>query len=164
MRNFNGMTLSIKKYSIVLLVGLGACSGASELNPDPSVIVEDTIITEPVVEDNTEVETPQASDILVDEVMEIHDEVMPKIETINRYMTELEVLKDEDAQASYVYEELDNADKAMMSWMRSVKVNKEGTEEERIAYYETEKIKIENVKTMMLNSIELAKAYLGDEK
>ena len=79
-------------------------------------------------------------------------------------MTELEVLKDEDGQASYIYEELDNADKAMMSWMRSVKVNKEGTEEERIAYYEAEKIKIENVKTMMLNSIEFAKAYLGNDK
>ena len=41
------MTPSIKKYSIVFLVALGACSGTSELNPDPSVIVEDTIITEP---------------------------------------------------------------------------------------------------------------------
>lgn len=158
------MTQSIKKYSIAFLVVLGACSSPSELNPNPSVIVEDTLSTESSVEETTETTSPQASDILVDEVMEIHDEVMPKIETINNYMTELEVLKDEDGQASYIYGELDNADKAMMSWMRSVKVNKEGTEEERIAYYEAEKIKIENVKTMMLNSIELAKAYLGDGK
>ncbi len=158
------MTPSIKKFRIVFLVFLGACSGANELNPDPSVIVEDTIITEPIIQETTEVKSPQASDLLVEEVMEIHDEVMPKVETINQYMTELEVLKDEDAQASYIYEELENADKAMMNWMRSVKINKEGTEEERIAYYETEKIKIENVKTMMLNSIELAKAYLGDGK
>src|SRR5690606_25666812 len=115
-------------------------------------------------ENNVEVVKTQASDLLVEEVMEVHDEIMPKIETINQYMTELEILKDEDAQASYVYEELENADKAMMTWMRAVKINKEGTEEERIAYYESEKIKIENVKTMMLNSIELAKAYLGNGK
>ncbi len=156
--------IPMKKYSIIFLAVLGACSGANEFNPDPSVIVEDTTITETDVKETKEVKSPQASDLLVEEVMEIHDEVMPKVETINQYMRELEVLKDEDAQASYIYEELENADKAMMSWMRTVKINKEGTEEERMAYYEAEKIKIENVKTMMLNSIELAKAYLGDGK
>lgn len=158
------MTPSLKKYSVAFLVALGACSSPSELNPDPSVIVEDTVKTESTIENNVEVVKTQASDLLVEEVMEVHDEIMPKIETINQYMTELEILKDEDAQASYVYEELENADKAMMTWMRAVKINKEGTEEERIAYYESEKIKIENVKTMMLNSIELAKAYLGNGK
>ena len=154
------MIQKINKLIIASLVMLGACAGPSELNPDPSVIVEDTVATEAP----EEIIAPAASEILVKEVMEIHDEVMPKIEIINKYMTELEVLKDEDGQASYVYGELENADKAMMSWMRSVKVNKEGTEEERIQYYGSEKIKIENVKTMMLNSIELAKGYLGNEE
>lgn len=155
------MIQKIKQLSVISLVVLSACSGPSELNPDPSTIIEDTLATEVPVK---EVAAPLASELLVKEVMEIHDEVMPKIEIINKYMTELEVLKDEDGQASYVYGELENADKAMMSWMRSVKVNKEGTEEERIQYYESEKIKIENVKTMMLNSIELAKGYLGNEE
>lgn len=107
-------------------------------------------------------ELDEATEMLYTDVMKVHDEVMPVMEEIQEYKTEMELELDE--RADYILKELEKADEAMMVWMREFKVPESMPKEERQTYLESEKIKIENVKTMILNSIEMAEAYSeGDE-
>lgn len=99
----------------------------------------------------------EATELLYADVMRVHDEVMPKMEEIQEYKTEMELELDE--KADYILKELEKADEAMMVWMREFKTPESLPQEERQTYLESEKIKIENVKTMMLNSLEMAKSF-----
>lgn len=102
------------------------------------------------------------TEALYADVMATHDEVMPKTENIHSL---LEGLKEDDSEkAIFIKSELEKADDAMMSWMRDFQRPEHVVPENRKTYYESEKIKIENVKTMMLNSIEMATSYKGEDE
>jgi len=112
-----------------------------------------------------------------DEVMEIHDEVMPKMGEMNTLKNEL--LADAESLAidstnvenieksntlKQIAAELEEANKSMMDWMRNYKPNfDEQTHEEIMQYLEEQKMKAGEVKNKILTSIEKAKAKIAEK-
>jgi hypothetical protein len=125
--------------------------------------------------------------VLFAEVMVIHDEVMPEMQTINELSKALDSKLKEIQQDSVRIDEdmlrkisenktaLKEADDAMMSWMRDFADKmappgkekyqpyldkKEMTHEAYMEFLAAEKVKIADVKEAMLSSIENAKQLL----
>lgn len=108
---------------------------------------------------------------LYDEVIAVHDEVMPKMQTIMNLKEQLRQKIDSlaadtvanQAQLEKVRsltEALDQADEAMMSWMRGFKRDYgEMTEEEIMDYLNQEKEKIEQVAEQTETAIREAREY-----
>lgn len=104
---------------------------------------------------------------IYDEVMKIHDEVMPKQSIIAKYRDTLDLeLKDEKIQKDtallkkyqQVRQDLNYAYQAMNIWMQEFDVEYEGKSEAEVkAYLEKEKEKISKVSEKMLSSLEGAK-------
>jgi hypothetical protein len=94
---------------------------------------------------------------LFEEVMAVHDEVMPKMDAIHDTKKSLaKILSTSDStQIFSIMKKLDNADEAMMVWMEEFDsdYDKKTLEEQRI-YLNTELEKIKKVKMSMLESIE----------
>ncbi|WPP52470.1 hypothetical protein [Catalinimonas niigatensis] len=113
-----------------------------------------------------------SKDALFNEVMAIHDEVMPEMGRIFRLQKALkqviDSLETQKVSASISVDSLKNiqadlkeADDAMMNWMRSNDFQFENMEEEEIMQeLASEKEKIIVVKDKMLNSIEQAEKVL----
>ena len=110
---------------------------------------------------------------LYDEVMAVHDEVMPKMQDImnlkEQIRGKIERLSQQTGteaeveQLDQMINRLDEADEAMMNWMRNFKRDYEGmSEEEVINYLEEEKEKITEVRQEMLNTIEEAQGVLEE--
>jgi hypothetical protein len=95
---------------------------------------------------------------LYDEVMVIHDDVMPKMTDINRAKKKLRKLKDgtNDELITLQIEQLDAADEAMMSWMHEFDSPELPTLEENLEYLNAEKDKIQAVSDQMLQSLKEA--------
>ncbi|GAB4131043.1 MAG: hypothetical protein OHK0045_17700 [Raineya sp.] len=103
---------------------------------------------------------------LYEEVMKIHDEVMPKQSIIAKYRDTLDLeLKEEKIQKDtlvlnkyrQIREQLNYAYQAMNIWMQEFEVEYEGKSEEEIKkYLEKEKDKISKIADKMLSSLEAA--------
>ncbi|WP_421875892.1 hypothetical protein [Marinoscillum sp.] len=113
--------------------------------------------------------TDEESPSLKDEVMNVHDEVMPKMGELRKTQKELLALADSSAADSLVaakYTELardiEAANESMMAWMRNYDPNYEGTPEDVKEYLQTQLKDIEKVKTDMLQSLEEGKKALKD--
>ncbi len=98
-----------------------------------------------------------------DEVMAVHDEVMPKMEEIfnerQRLSRKLEEINDssETQEINTSLQELIEADEAMMQWMREFNPRQfEGDNEALANYYASEKTKIEEVRTLIITTLENA--------
>jgi hypothetical protein len=93
---------------------------------------------------------------LYQEVMALHDEVMPKMSDINKAKKKLNELKDDengvvmDAQI----EALVQADDAMMNWMYQFKNPESNDFKANIEYLKIQKEKMVEVKTIMLKTID----------
>ncbi len=106
---------------------------------------------------------------LKDEVMAIHDEVMPKIGDLRKVRMELESLSDSlmatdstrAMELSSLAADISDASEGMMVWMRNYEPEFEGTEEEIKAYLEGQKVSIQKVKEDMLESMESGAKALG---
>jgi len=110
------------------------------------------------------------------ETMEIHDEVMPLIDDMQRVSRDLRAMRSElEArpdienqnvllqEVDLVLEKLDLADNAMMTWMQHYKVystQKERPEEELLIYYQNEKLRITEIGQMMEESYQRGKVSL----
>ena len=104
---------------------------------------------------------------LYDEVMKVHDEVMPKMDDIYKYKVRLKKqITDDPAMApekektiEAVILKLDSASDGMMVWMRNFNPLPDslGVEQAR-SYLEEEKKKVVKVKEDMLEAIEEAKS------
>ena len=105
---------------------------------------------------NPEVQT------LYDEVMFIHDEVMPEMGTIHRLKKQIRKLDTQDSISFALIKQLDEADESMMSWMAQFKTDKDASDEEKMAYLNEEKAKISEVSRLMKQSIEDANTFLKD--
>lgn len=104
---------------------------------------------------------------LYDEVMKVHDEVMPKMNDIYKLKEEL---KKEIADAPGMVEEkrkaietailqLDAASEEMMDWMRNFNPLPDSLGEENARkYLEEQKAKVDKVKVDMLQAIDKAKS------
>lgn len=113
------------------------------------------------------IEETEDSDVvlLYDEVMKIHDDVMPKMQDISKLRRELRkkipVVKD----SSIVYSDilyLNKADDAMMDWMArfSEEYMSIQKKEDKISYLRNEIPAIEYVRDIMLESIANAQRRL----
>lgn len=105
---------------------------------------------------------------LKEEVMALHDEVMPKMGELHKTQKRLLSLADStevsDSVAAKEYRKLANAielaNESMMDWMRNFEPNYVGDEKEVATYLETKKKSIAEVKGRMLESLEAGKKVL----
>ena len=105
---------------------------------------------------------------LYDKVMNIHDDVMPKMANINKIKISLGAqlknsknLDDKTTKAiNDLIAKMDEASKSMFGWMNQFK-SPEGrlSHEEGMKYLEEEKVKITKVKELILNAIAEGEAY-----
>lgn len=109
------------------------------------------------MQDSIEVEDPEVV-LLYNEVMKIHDDVMPKMQDISKLRRELRKRIPVVQDSSVVYSDilyLNKADDAMMDWM--AKFSEEymtiQKKEDKISFLKKEKQAIEHVRDIMLESI-----------
>jgi 6-phosphogluconolactonase/glucosamine-6-phosphate isomerase/deaminase len=97
------------------------------------------------------------SQALEEQVMNVHDEVMPKMTDLQSSKKELEMALANGADSTKVFEylnQLDEADEAMMVWMDEYESPAEDTkEEEKLTYLNLELSRIKDVKDKMLKVI-----------
>lgn len=103
---------------------------------------------------------------LYDQVMDIHDEVMPKMEDIYKLKSQLqekianspELVKEKKESIERMILQLDSANNAMMIWMRQFNPPDSVDEEQARAYLEEQMEKVKKVKEDMLTAIDRASA------
>ncbi len=115
-------------------------------------------------------ESPKAKEEkLAKEVLQLHDEVMPKMQDMMRLKKELKKnIKDLDSISKEVEDvnkmigNLDQADKDMMDWMHNYNGAQDlYTHEEIMQYLQAEKAKMEKIKEDTDNAINAANTYLS---
>jgi hypothetical protein len=104
---------------------------------------------------------------LYDEVMKVHDEVMPKMDDIYKLKEQLKkqleatpaLVDEKKTELQHTILELDSASEGMMVWMRNFNPIPDSLGEEKARQYlEEQKVKVNKVKEDMLQAIEEAKA------
>ncbi len=102
---------------------------------------------------------------LHNEVMEIHDSVMPRMSEIAKLKREMKKMLNDNANSAkadsiqqLVYQ-LGEADEAMMNWMGEFKKPDYSNFEQAKSIYTKEKVKIESVRDKMITTISKAKAF-----
>ena len=110
--------------------------------------------------------TDDKQKVMINEVMAVHDEVMPKMDDIMSLKSSLDsVIKvsPDSAKAKQLYAALDVADNQMMDWMENYDSEsvKGKSEVEISKYFADQKTKITEVKILTDKSIEEAKGFLG---
>ena len=133
----------MKKFCILLLVAMFSCqpSGESELK------------------------------VLKDEVMAIHDEVMPQMGDLRRTRKDLMLQADslmasDSVRATELNDlasKIEGANEGMMQWMRAYEPDFAGSDEEIKNYLEAQKQSIEKVRDEMKKSLADGKNALGEE-
>jgi len=113
------------------------------------------------------------------EVIDIHDEIMPRMREIVELKERLQLLQDnltennaneataeKVTQLRQIQSDLNDAENSMRTWMREFKLTlPEDTPHERVMeYYEDEKSDISQVKENMLSSIEAARTFIEANK
>ncbi|MEN0048153.1 MAG: hypothetical protein AAF806_13920 [Bacteroidota bacterium] len=109
--------------------------------------------------DNTQTKEVNQVKQLWDEMMVIHDEVMPKTSEIVRLQKQLKEQENTEA----LVQQLANAEEAMWTWMNGLKpYEKIGQmdETEAVQYLKASKAEVEKVSQQILESIEAGKAKL----
>lgn len=101
-----------------------------------------------------------------DEVMVIHDEVMPKMGDIAKAQKALRTLAGEPVDSTILQQltELEIAEEAMWTWMHELKPASEReamAHEAYLKYLDEEEKKISEVRDMMLTSIRNAEAMIA---
>src|ERR1041385_2573725 len=103
---------------------------------------------------------------LYEEVMDVHDEVMPKTDEIYRLKKELQdkiaktpdMVADKKKELDQIIHELDSADRSMMDWMHKFNPLPDSVDQEKAReYLENEMEKIKKVRDLINGSIQKAK-------
>lgn len=103
---------------------------------------------------------------LYDQVMDVHDEVMPKMDEIMKLKRELQdkianspdMVLERKEQLEKVISNLDSASASMMNWMHEFNPLPDSVDQERAReYLESEMERIRKVKVLTLESIDKAK-------
>jgi hypothetical protein len=104
---------------------------------------------------------------LYDQVMDIHDEVMPRSEDIYQLKKELQekiastpdLIAEKKKELEMMIAELDSADQSMMDWMHHFRPLPDSADQEKAReYLESEMEKIKKVRDLTYESIEKAKS------
>lgn len=134
-----------KTFSLLLVVGLVSC-----------IKNKDNQASDPTTDDPNKV--------LYNQVMDIHDEVMPQMDDIMRLKRELKesvekssnLVPEKKKEIEQKILQLDSAGKAMMAWMNDFRPE-DYTGEDLREYLESEKERVTKVKELMREAIEKAK-------
>ncbi len=103
---------------------------------------------------------------LYDQVMDVHDEVMPRMDEIMKLKRELQdkiantpdMVLERKAQLEKMISNLDSASNAMMNWMHEFNPLPDSLDKEKAReYLESEMERIRKVKTLTLETIDKAK-------
>ncbi|HUR30143.1 MAG TPA: hypothetical protein VMZ69_01855 [Saprospiraceae bacterium] len=106
------------------------------------------------------------------EIMKIHDEVMPKMSDVNRLSAQLRGIKETGKTTDGktisidgldpVLESLNNSDKYMSDWMKNYSdIKPKLTERQLLPFFQKELEKITQLRTMILGSIDQANKWLA---
>lgn len=107
---------------------------------------------------------------LYDQVMDIHDEVMPRAEDIYQLKKELQekvastpnLVSEKKQELELAIAQLDSADQSMMDWMHHFHPLPDSADQEKArAYLESEMESIKKVREFMNESIEKAKGVVS---
>lgn len=122
---------------------------------------------------NEKVKEEKEIESLKAEVIGVHDEVMPKMDKIMQLKAQLEqsIREINDSTSSdtlvitrNLIADLEEADAAMMVWMRNYDPMMENmTEEQKLLYLEGEKKDIQMVKQQMLSAISQSEEFLENK-
>ena len=120
----------------------------------------------------------QEEETLKKEIMDIHDQLMPKMDNIYNLKKALQKNRDfltsdslsverpklNAAEFDSLVQALENADKSMMSWMRNYTKfdDPEFNHQEQMDYLQKEKVKIETVRLKMISSMKEAEMVLEE--
>ena len=111
--------------------------------------------------------SPSPIDELLEEVMAVHDKVMPEMGTIHRLRKKLKQRLSDGIEDPALKEKiqatiktLDDADEGMMSWMAAFKMPKEDSNAAKLNYLKEQQLQIAKVKEDILNAIEMAKSLV----
>jgi hypothetical protein len=117
----------------------------------------------------------EAQEKLLDKVMVVHDEIMPKMGAIMKYKKQLKAKIDEltaegkednearIAELKEAIESLDNSHEGMMNWMREFDTDFEGkVEEDVMSYLNGQMVKIEEVGKMTNLALKKAEDLLKE--
>ena len=114
--------------------------------------------------------TDNPNQALYDQVMDIHDEIMPKVEDVYQLKKQLQekmasatdLAIDKKQELELIVNQLDSSDNLMMDWMHKFNPLPDSADQEKArAYLESEMEKIKKVKEFMNESIEKAKAEVA---
>jgi len=143
------MKISLTKlFLLLILLLINACGQKSHNHSDHEM-------------DMSADSSGNTNQVLYNQVMDIHDEVMPKTETLYNISKELKAtLKEvksgeekQQLQTRIAY--LDSVNNMMMDWMHEFKPLPDTTNEEAArAYYETNLEKVKKVKEAILMALE----------
>lgn len=104
---------------------------------------------------------------LYDQVMDIHDEIMPRSEDIYQLKKELQekvastpnLIAEKKQELELAIAQLDSADQSMMKWMHQFHPLPDSADQEKArAYLESQMENIKKVRELMSESIEKAKS------
>ena len=107
---------------------------------------------------------------LYNQVMDIHDEVMPKMEDLYKSKKELidkiaatpDMAADKKKELENMISALDSANNAMMDWMHNFNPRPDSTDQEAAReYLETEMERIKKVRDLTNETLEKAKTVTG---
>ncbi len=119
--------------------------------------------------DEDESESSNPNQALYDQVMDIHNEVMPRSDEIYQLKKEIKdkianttnLQPDKKKQLELVIAELDSADRSMMDWMHKFKPLPDSANQELAReYLENEMERIKNVRELINGSMQKAKEEL----
>ena len=145
--------MKIRFGTLLLVLALAACDKGQNTSSEPA-------------------ETDNPNQVLYDQVMDVHDEVMPKMDEIMKLKRELQeqiantpdMVIERKEQLEKMISNLDSASSAMMNWMHEFNPLPDTTEQEKAReYLESEMERIRNVKTLMLETIEKARETKSKE-
>lgn len=141
---------NLKTLGFIVLLLLTACTKGTDHDQTNQDVVSD--------------ESPNQS--LYDQVMDVHNEVMPKMDEIMKLKRNLQdqianapdLVLERKEQLEHVIANLDSANNAMMTWMHEFNPPPDSVDQEKAReYLESEMERIRKVKTFMLESIQKAK-------
>ena len=95
-------------------------------------------------------------DFLFQEIMDAHDEVMPKmgkIRSLEKQCRSTALTSPDSLELIRQAEILSNANEAMMAWMRDFNSNFQGSDREKREYFLAQKMKVYRVKELMNSSL-----------
>lgn len=157
--------MNINKTSILLLLLSSFIFGCNP--PAEKAALNEEIVTDETPED---VKIQQA---IYDEIMEVHDEMMPKMEDLMNLKGELMEknatleeagLETDGTIFTSTIEMIESADESMMDWMRNFEPMNDGqSHEEIMEYYTLQKSKMDSVKLIMQNALDSGARVLSDQ-